>query len=162
MQSRDRYIVAEPRDLNRFFGDLPAESKAPVARFLHAIADHLDAQVRGHERTRAARTEAARHLAEIRTLGTTIAARMAAGRSFDEVARELERQGIQGPTILYHWRRYQKTQAKIARARRDREILQHAAKGWSNARIGARFDLSRAQISRIVRREIEAQATRDL
>ena len=64
--------------------------------------------------------------------------------------------------ILHYWRRYQKVQAKIERAHRNRAILQRAAKGWTNAELGARFKLSKAQISRIIRKAIEAEAKRDL
>ena len=155
-------MVAEPRDLERLFGELPRDAKAPVARFLRALSDHLDAQGQAHERTLEARREAARHLAKTHSLGTTIATRMAEGRTFDEVAAELERQGVQGGTILYYWRRYQIAQAKIERAHRDREILRLAARGWSNAELGAKFKLSKSRISRIVRKAIEAQAKLDL
>ena len=162
MHARNRYVVSEPRDLDRLFGELPPDAKAPVARFLSAIADHLNAQGQARERTLEARAEAARHLSKIHALGTTIAARISDGRCFDEVARELERQGIPGATILHYWRRYQKVQAKIERAHRNRAILQRAAKGWTNAELGARFKLSKAQISRIIRKAIEAEAKRDL
>lgn len=43
---------------------------------------------------------------------------------------------------------------KMARRRRDLNIMQLAARGWSNAELGEKFSLSESAVSRVVRREL--------
>ncbi len=76
------------------------------------------------------------------------------GRSLDQITRQLEAEGIPSPSTLFYWKRHQTAQRRIARARRNRQVMRLAALGWHDRDIDPRVGLHPKSVSRIVQREL--------
>jgi DNA-binding NarL/FixJ family response regulator len=118
-----------------------ADALTHQARELYARADLLDER----EAERQARRPRLDHL------GQAVAVLVSEGRSIQEAAHQVAAAtGAQVGTVLWWYEKDRKAAQEQERSQRNRAIMRLAAKGWSNAEIAARYNLSPSTVSRII------------
>lgn len=104
-----------------------------------------------------ARSERARRLIENLAQLPDAAARLArhAGVAPCAAAQQIGAEtGVPAETVAHYMKRRTDELRRLARGRRDREVMRLARLGWSNAEIGRKLALHPSSVSRIVQKAL--------
>lgn len=136
---------------------LPPDEIDRLARDLQRLANEIDLLKRQKRQRDQARHRARTHRKKIRELAWILADQFLARENWSEAIRITSHAtGAEADRLEALIPLAQNLASKAHRARRDRQIMQMVAKGYTNAQIGERVGLHEKTVSRIVSQNLRS------
>lgn len=138
-------------------GANPRQARA-VGTLLRELADAADHQADLIEQERETAQNAKKRLKRLNGIPLEIERDLAQGL---DLARALDtaagRHQVPLETVTLRWQLHQRPRRRMAKEKRNREILRLARRGWSNAELARHFGLAPSTVSRIVADALRAR-----
>lgn len=139
-------------DLNTY--KLPSRALDELAHWFGDIGSAFSAAAYTRQTGEARAVELKWRRRALRTSASMLATYIASGQSPEQATKTVSKiTGLDEAAILSVLSRAAREGQALARARRNRRLMQLASLGWTDAELGVKYDLHRKSVNRIIARE---------